>query len=525
MNPRHFLQPAGIAAVIMLVAALTSWQFHQTERATAEMQAAGLATAVAEHVEAQILLLDAVRGLMEEQGVVDRPAFERFVRRIAVDGRADGMVGIGYAMMAPVDRPDDAMAIVARNYGVRPAYTPTDQPLRSAIILISPLNESNRNALGFDMYSEARRRAAMDRAWRTGETATSDVVSLVQDRGGAAGPGFLIYQPLYARADRPGVTLPGRRPLQGFVYAPYRAGDLFAEAVGPLVERGSGVSIRAGRDRSAPLVYAAGDRNGPAVRHILRVGDHDFMLTYRDPRLSWYRGAPALILVGGALAALMLGALLQLQRRRAQGLATLAEERAGRARDKDVLLAEMAHRLKNSYARIGALISMTARESDDVRAFAATLRGRVHSLADSVSLLTDAGAGATSLMAVVEVELRRANPGLSFADIADGPHIGLDANESQGLGLTIHELATNSVKYGALGGNGRLTITWAEADGDIALDWTESALDPPPDPAREGFGSQFMQTIVTRQLGGTISRQIAGDVLAIRIVWPRRAPA
>src|SRR3546814_8391876 len=84
------------------------------------------------------------------------------------------------------------------------------------------------------MYSERVRREAMRRAWQTGQPATSGIVQLVQEKGVAKRqPGFLIYVPIYAGRAAPGdasppsafATAPNARPIEAFVYAPFRIHD------------------------------------------------------------------------------------------------------------------------------------------------------------------------------------------------------------------------------------------------------------------------------------------------------------
>lgn len=505
------------ALVIMVIGVIVAWQLHLVERTAA---IAGIDTVIVqanEQLDQQIGMLEAVAGLAEELPSFDRPAFEQMVARVSGDGRGRGMQGIGYAVLHPVAATDAMIAAVSRRYGVRAVAPATDQPVRATIVMLAPDSAANRAALGFDMYAESRRRAAMQRAARTGAPAASAIVTLVQERAtDAAQPGFLIYIPVRGPTGA----------VSAYVYAPYRAHDLLGSLFGDSAGHGRGFGVHTGSaGNGADAVWRLGMTDGPRVRRQLQIADQRWIVDSYDPRLGFFNGMPALILMGSGLAALLVGALLTALARRAEGLAFLAEERAGRAHDKDVLLAEMAHRLKNSYARIAALISMTAREHDSVATFAPALRGRVHALADSVALIT-AGAGGAALLAdLLAAELRRARPDLVIEDITDGPALLLAEQEAHAIGLILHELATNSIKYGALGGNGTLGIRWTSLDGEAHLTWTERDLDPPPVIGAEGFGSQFLRTIVTRQLRGSINRQADGSTLVVDLHWPQQGIA
>jgi CHASE1-domain containing sensor protein len=93
------------------------------------------------------------------------------------------------------------------------------------------MDRRNRAAIGYDMFTDPTRRATMERARDSGQPAASGIVTLVQELDADKQPGFLIYVPVYdgptpRRIDR------RRARLRGFVYSPFRAGDLFAGILG-----------------------------------------------------------------------------------------------------------------------------------------------------------------------------------------------------------------------------------------------------------------------------------------------------
>src|SRR3546814_8208432 len=127
------------------------------------------------------------------------------------------------------------------NYGQAIRVWPaTDQPLGFPIVLIEPDDPLNHVALGYDMYSEPVRRAAMRRAWQTGRPAASGIVELVQERKARSKQaGFLIYVPVYAEPTRPAVfaTARGARPIEAFVYAPFRIDNLMTAVLGSQLDQ------------------------------------------------------------------------------------------------------------------------------------------------------------------------------------------------------------------------------------------------------------------------------------------------
>src|SRR5690606_33824349 len=122
--------------------------------------------------------------------------------------------------------------------------------------------------------------------------------------------------------------------------------------------------------------------------------------------------------------------------------------------------------------------------------------GRLKAIADSFAAFTETSAETANLRDIVETGLK------SFSDRADitGPGIAVPAKAAQTIGLVIHELATNSAKYGALSvPTGRIDISWTvDAAGPaprFAFAWTESGGPPVSAPARAGLGTALLTQI------------------------------
>src|SRR5690606_28300751 len=96
------------------------------------------------------------------------------------------------------------------------------QPYAVPVTYLQPDTERNRRALGFDMFSDPVRRAAMTEAERTYRPTATDRVTLAQDADSV--PGFLIYMPVLEP------TATGRR-LKGFMYSPFNARAFLASAL------------------------------------------------------------------------------------------------------------------------------------------------------------------------------------------------------------------------------------------------------------------------------------------------------
>ncbi len=123
---------------------------------------------------------------------------------------------------------------------------------RSSVAMIEPLDVMNRRALGFDMYAEPVRHAAMARAGATGQAALTGQVRLVQEGEAAGQPGFLMYLPLYQGADR--------KALYGWAYGAFRMND-FMRGLDGEREADLDVAVYDGAAKApASCMYGCADR-------------------------------------------------------------------------------------------------------------------------------------------------------------------------------------------------------------------------------------------------------------------------
>ena len=193
------------------------------------------------------------------------------------------------------------------------------------------------------------------------------------------------------------------------------------------------------------------------------------------------------------------------------------------------LLREVNHRAKNMLTLIMALARRSAPGND---AFVKRFTRRVQALAANQDLLVERAWGSVALADLVEAQLAfvidRARSGLTH----EGPPVAITARAAETLGLALHELATNALKYGALsrgeeGGAqddepaGSVAIVWSLEDGRFRLSWTESGGPPVTPPEREGFGSSVIRDIPAASLGADVQL----DYRAEGLRWTLDAPA
>lgn len=200
---------------------------------------------------------------------------------------------------------------------------------------------------------------------------------------------------------------------------------------------------------------------------------------------------------------------------RAEQSAALSE-----ARDRaDLLARELNHRVKNLFAVILAIVSMSARDEPRAKPLIDRISSRIRALLTAHEVTQGSeDQPPASLGNLVETTLAPYRSEHVLAEIC-GPEILLPARHVTPLGLVLHELTTNAVKYGAWANGGLLSVKWQIDDGQLAIDWDEDCEITDLDPARQGFGSMLMMS-AARQLRGTIDREFAPDGVSVRIAIP-----
>jgi light-regulated signal transduction histidine kinase (bacteriophytochrome) len=178
------------------------------------------------------------------------------------------------------------------------------------------------------------------------------------------------------------------------------------------------------------------------------------------------------------------------------------ERRLAAERDA-LLMAELDHRVKNTLANIQALVVRTSRSAESLTGFVAGLDGRIQSMAKAHSLLSESRWEGIAIDRLIGEELV-AYGGGTGSIVLDGPSVALTPKSALSLSLTVHELATNAVKYGALSvAGGSIAVSWALRDGiGLELSWTESGGPPVLPPTRRGFGTTLIGRALAMETGG-----------------------
>lgn len=192
------------------------------------------------------------------------------------------------------------------------------------------------------------------------------------------------------------------------------------------------------------------------------------------------------------------------------------------ARDRaDLLANELSHRVKNLFAVVLALIRMSARDDPAAKPIAEKIADRVTALLRAQELTQGAGTrGQVDLAKLVDTVLAPYRSDHGGSEVA-GPALKLAEPQTTPLGLILHELVTNCVKYGAWSQpGGKLVLSWECADKRLELTWREHCAGPVAEPeGRTGFGSTLLEGS-KRQLSGELTRIYHADGIEVRIVVP-----
>ncbi len=205
------------------------------------------------------------------------------------------------------------------------------------------------------------------------------------------------------------------------------------------------------------------------------------------------------------------------------------EQRATAEERREILVHELAHRVKNTLATVQSIASLSFRNSQGPEALR-QFHDRLQALVRSHDLLTRKNWQHADLSEVAEAAMAplREERGHRFA--ISGPPVSLPPTTAVPMAMIMHELCTNALKYGALSNEtGRVTVNWTtKADpGGIAISliWSESGGPAVQPPEEEGFGTRLIANL-SRQLGGDCNFRYppSGLVCHLSIVSPLDEP-
>ena len=176
---------------------------------------------------------------------------------------------------------------------------------------------------------------------------------------------------------------------------------------------------------------------------------------------------------------------------------------------RELMIREMNHRVKNLFAVIAAMVSICRRDAKDIDSFAESLRGRIHALGRSHSLSHNRpDKNGTDLRALIETVTAPSKDHQPI--VSTGEDVAIADSQLTSLALILHEWATNSAKYGALSvEDGRIDVTWTMDEQTLHLTWKETGKAADLED-QAGFGTQLVNA-TARQLQGEVSGEMTEE--------------
>ena len=209
---------------------------------------------------------------------------------------------------------------------------------------------------------------------------------------------------------------------------------------------------------------------------------------------------------------------------RIKGLTRDITERKGLEEDKNLLIAELDHRVKNVLSIVSVVASRTQETSQSMADFVAALDGRIKSMAITHELLSYRRWHGIPLAELVDRELAPYATGSNTQ--IEGPDVILSADAGQAIAMVFHELATNAAKFGALStARGRVCVRWSQkrnghAHSLLSVHWEERGGPNVMPQTRSGYGTSVIRDLIPYELGGAVDLVHAPEGVRCRLEIP-----
>ncbi|MGJ5179117.1 HWE histidine kinase domain-containing protein [Bradyrhizobium oligotrophicum] len=190
------------------------------------------------------------------------------------------------------------------------------------------------------------------------------------------------------------------------------------------------------------------------------------------------------------------------------------------------LLTELQHRVRNMIAVIRSIIRRTADSSESVEDFASHLEGRISALSRIQSVIMRDPLAGFDLAELIADELRAGAAREGRQVSLTGPAVRIKAKAAESIGLAMHELVTNALKYGALTvPRGFISIAWRLDERDagrwLVIDWTETGMSGHELASdRQGFGTVLLEQMLPYEVGARVIRRFEPSGLRCEIALP-----
>jgi signal transduction histidine kinase/ActR/RegA family two-component response regulator len=546
-NRRTRLYPLLVLVLGLVVTATGTMILYRSVRQRELQRFENVAQATQDRIDNRIDMcisaLFGTRALFSTEGPVTPTEFRNFVDQFELAKRYPGLQAIGFLLRM---RPDEVPRIERRiRTEGRPGFRVWPEPPGTevdAVVYLEPLDGSSAKSIGFDMYSEPLRREALERARDMGEPTATGKLTQVLDPGEPAHPGFLIFEPVYRGGLTPATVEERREQLIGYVFAPFRMGDLLAGIFGPEVRPRESFAVYDGPPSQATLLHSSHGDRVPEFVHTTQLsvaGRTWYLSHYSLPSfesVSTGYIVPYLAVLG-VLVTMALFAMARVQADAAERLRgdiaarqlaeqerdrLLVAEKAARAeaesanRAKDDFLAMLGHELRNPLAPIATAVHLIklrsgpelAREIEVIERQMQHLMRLLDDLLDvfritrgKLVLRRERVEISAAISKAVEIaspllDERRHSLGL------DVPSTGLGVfGDEVRLAQIVGNLLTNAAKFTEPGG--RITVAAAREDRHVVIRVRDNGIGIAPEMLQHVFEPfEQLQRSVERSRGG-----------------------
>jgi signal transduction histidine kinase len=469
--------------------------------------------------------------------------FTRYTDRLNLREHYPGIQGLGYSeRIGPRSIAKVVQSMRAAGIPEFHVWPDTARPVINTIVYLEPRDLRNRAALGFDMFTDSTRRRAMELARDNASPAMSGRVQLVQEIDANKQAGFLIYVPVYERGAVPETVAERRRELRGYVYAPFRARDLFVGIFGSELEPRVDFRIFDGaRADTSRLLFATPVDTAIADAALadtvgLTVAGRPWTLVFTSAATTtsrWWAPAAYIALAGGAIS-IVLFVLTSAEARARARMAAARDEAEEANHAKTGFLAAMSHELRTPLNAIAGyadlLLAGVHGPMNDAQRHAIDriVRSEQHLLSLINDVLNfaklEAGRiefhlGATRVVSVIDAVVPMIQPQLEAKRIefttAVAPELCVVADHEK-LEQILLNILSNAVKFTPEGGRVHVGATGASsADHRVRVRVTDTGIGISPEKHRSIF-EPFVQVHRTLSspvqgtgLGLAISRDLA----------------
>ena len=268
-------------------------------------------------------------------------------------------------------------------------------------------------------------------------------------------------------------------------------------------------SVRWGGDPHKPVEYGP---NGP------RLTPRESFAEWKEMVEGHSRAfTPSELRVAETLRATLIEVVLRLAEE-------ASAERQAAGERQELLIAELNHRVRNILGVIRGLIRQSKPvDGGTIEDFVRLVDGRIHALARAHNQITDDHWGPAPIQAIIDAEAAAYLADRPDRITTEGEPLLLNPQAYATMALVIHELVTNSAKYGSLSDSGTVAIRWQrDEEGDLWFDWHEQGGPPVKKPSRKGFGTTIIDRSVPYDLGGKAKIDYAKDGVKARFCIPSR---